>query len=91
MNIASEGVKPRHTAEKSLSLEYRGIEYELLPGVYHPSEDTFLLLEAAVGDVSRGERVLEVCCGTGLVALSIKSKTRRVIASDINERACRNA
>ena len=68
MNITSGGVKPRPGTEKSLSLEYRGIEYKLLPGVYPPSEDTFLLLDAAVGVVRRGGRVLEVCCGTGLVA-----------------------
>jgi len=77
--------------ERALQLEFHGIEYALLPGVYPPSEDTFLLLDAAVNEVKRGERALEVCCGTGLVALSVRNAGGRVVASDVYPQACRNA
>jgi len=68
-----------------------GIGYHLLPGVYPPSEDTFLLVEATAAEARPGERVLEVCCGAGLAAMAARQAGCRVTASDISPRACRNA
>lgn len=69
---------------------YRDKEFELLEGVYDPGEDSFLLVEAALSDIRPGEKVLEVGTGSGIVSLFVKDRTR-VIATDINPFACRNA
>jgi release factor glutamine methyltransferase len=46
--------------------EYEGIVYEILPSVYEPAEDTFLLAKHA--KILKG-RVLEIGCGSGLASL----------------------
>jgi len=58
-------------------------------GLYEPREDTYLLLDRAV--VRRGERVLEVGTGPGLVALHAAAEGARVTASDFDPRAARCA
>src|SRR5512138_3838286 len=69
---------------------YRDKEFELLDGVYDPSEDSYLLVEAALAEARPGERVLEVGTGSGVVALFLKDRAR-VIATDISPLACANA
>lgn len=61
----------------------------VLEGVYPPSEDTFLLIDAVEAVPSVGE-VLELCCGTGAVGLSIAPRARRIVAVDLNPLAVRN-
>lgn len=53
--------------------------------VYPPSEDSFLLIESF--DVFRGESVLEIGCGSGIVSLHCASNGALVTAVDINEKA----
>lgn len=53
--------------------------------VYLPSEDTYLLLECV--EVREGERVLEMGCGTGIVALHCAKAGGLVTAVDINPKA----
>jgi release factor glutamine methyltransferase len=66
----------------------RGVE----TAVYQPAEDSALLARAAVGTVSPGDRVLEVGTGSGWVAARVASETgARVVASDLNPHACRQA
>jgi release factor glutamine methyltransferase len=60
----------------------------VLEGVYPPSEDSYLLMEA-VARLPAG-RVLELCSGTGIVGLSLASRASRVIAVDINPVAVMN-
>ncbi len=55
-------------------------------GVYPPSEDTHLLLEAV--DARPAEAFLEVGAGTGLVALHA-ARTCGVVATDVNPEAVR--
>lgn len=57
----------------------------MLEGVYSPSEDSYLLIEAAA-NLPLG-RVLELCSGTGIVGLSLASRASRVVAVDINPAA----
>lgn len=59
------------------------------PGVYPPSEDTFLLLSAL--EVEPGERFLEVGTGPGLIALHAAAQGAWVVASDSDDRALRLA
>jgi release factor glutamine methyltransferase len=69
---------------------YRDKEFELLDGVYDPGEDSFLLVDAALGEVRPGERVLEVGTGSGIVSLFLKDMAN-VTATDISPLACENA
>lgn len=66
----------------------RGVETE----VYQPAEDSQLLADEAVEEVSADHRVLEVGTGSGFVAQHVAEETgARVVASDLNPHACRQA
>lgn len=54
--------------------------------VYQPEADTYLLLDAARGEVRPGDRVLEVGTGSGFIAAAMR-KGARTIATDINPHA----
>jgi release factor glutamine methyltransferase len=69
---------------------YRDKEFELLDGVYDPSEDSYMLVEAALAEVKAGEKVLEVGTGSGIVSLFLKDRAD-VVATDISPLACENA
>jgi release factor glutamine methyltransferase len=57
------------------------------PGqVYWPEADTYLLLEAALAEVSTGDRVLETGTGSGFIAAEL-SRAGQVVATDINPHA----
>jgi release factor glutamine methyltransferase len=60
--------------------------------VYQPAEDSRLLAETAVGYVEDSDRVLDVGTGSGYVARTVAEETgARVVASDLNPHACREA
>ncbi|WML67777.1 MAG: Release factor glutamine methyltransferase [Methanoregula sp. SKADARSKE-2] len=54
--------------------------------VYWPEADTYLLLEAALAEVSTGDQVLETGTGSGLIAAEL-SRAGQVVATDINPHA----
>jgi len=60
-------------------------EFKLHPDVYEPAEDTFLLADNL--DVHRGERVLELGTGCGLLAILAAKTGAKVVATDINPSA----
>jgi release factor glutamine methyltransferase len=62
-----------------------GIDIDLLPEVYNPSDDSYLLLGTA--DPSPGEAFLEMGTGSGLVALHAAKLGAKVTAVDINPHA----
>jgi release factor glutamine methyltransferase len=70
---------------------YRGEQLDLLPNVYEPSDDTFLLVDAALDVVRPTDSVLEVGTGCGLIAKVIARLAHSVIATDINPQAVKNA
>jgi release factor glutamine methyltransferase len=76
------------TAKK---ISYGGEQLDLLPNVYEPCEDTFLLLEAALDVVLPTDAVLEIGTGCGLIAKVIARVAHSVIATDINPQAVKNA
>ena len=59
--------------------------------VYPPSEDTYLLRDAALDDVRSEDAVLEVGTGSGVVAEALSDEARCVVATDINPDAVRAA
>lgn len=58
-----------------------GIEIECDGDVYAPAEDSLLLLSAV--EVTHGDRVLEIGCGSGITALHCAKAGAEVVAVDI--------
>lgn len=65
----------------------RGMETE----VYQPAEDSLLLAEEATARFGPGDRVLEVGCGSGIVAERVAGSGATVVAADVNPHACQAA
>lgn len=61
------------------------IEVRECEKVYPPREDTFLLIRSM--DVAKGERMLDMGCGTGIVGLHCARAGALVTAVDINPHA----
>lgn len=60
--------------------------------VYQPAEDSLLLAETAVAEVTPRERVLEVGTGSGYVAATVADEVgASVVGSDLNPYACLQA
>ncbi len=70
-------------------MRIEGAEVAVLDGVYPPSEDTFLLIDAVRG--VRSAKALEVCCGTGLVGIIAARGAGSILEVDANPRAVANA
>ncbi|WP_456474903.1 HemK2/MTQ2 family protein methyltransferase [Candidatus Pyrohabitans sp.] len=68
-------------------MEYRGIRITACERVYLPCDDTFMLAEALEREVRRGELVLEMGTGTGLLAILAAKRADKVIAVDVNDYA----
>jgi release factor glutamine methyltransferase len=66
-------------------IKYKGIVIYTHPEVYEPAEDTFLLAENL--DIQRKDEVLEIGTGTGLITVYTAQRTKKVVATDINEHA----
>jgi release factor glutamine methyltransferase len=62
------------------------IEIDVLPEVYNPSDDSFLLLKVVDG-VTSGKSFLEMGPGTGLLSIHAAKLGARVTAVDINPHA----
>jgi release factor glutamine methyltransferase len=61
------------------------IKIERRDDVYSPAEDSMLLIESL--EVDDGERVLEIGCGSGIVAIHCAKNGATVTAVDINPSA----
>lgn len=58
------------------------------PGVYRPQEDSWLLAEALLDQpIQAGTRVLDLCSGSGVLALSVAERGADVVAVDISRLA----
>lgn len=69
-----------------MTRERTPVRVHRVPGVYRPNDDTRLLLEA-LSERARGARVLELCAGTGLLALTAARTAASVTAVDRCRRA----
>jgi release factor glutamine methyltransferase len=59
--------------------------------IYEPAEDSYLLQRHVERLVRKGDLVLDVGTGSGIQAMTAAKKAEKVIASDINEDALRQA
>jgi len=59
--------------------------------IYFPSEDTYLLIKAALAEVQPTDKVLEIGTGAGAVAKTITEITPQVLAVEINPHAAKYA
>ncbi len=66
----------------------RSIKIEIDEGVYSPDHDTYLLLD--IVDVDKGEEVLEIGSGSGIISLHCSKKGPKVTAVDKDEKALEN-
>ncbi|GFO98182.1 putative methylase [groundwater metagenome] len=68
-----------------MNIRYKNSSVNIIENVYEPSEDSFLLADAALSEIKGSERLLEVGCGSGLISAVIKANTdASVIGIDIN-------
>lgn len=64
---------------------------EFADRVYQPAEDSALLAGAAYDEIDATHRVLDVGTGSGYVAARVAETGARVVGSDRNPHACRQA
>ncbi len=69
------------------AVHFEGLSLSVLPTVYAPSDDSFLLAKWAA-KLARG-RVLEVGCGSGMVSLACAKNNLKgfVLGADVNPKA----
>jgi len=59
-----------------------------LPGVFRPCSDSWLLADVLrLESLAPGARVLDLCCGSGVVALAAARRAAEVTAVDVSRRA----
>jgi release factor glutamine methyltransferase len=71
-----------------MNIRYKNTVIKTTHSVYEPSEDSFLLAEAALSEIKDSERILEIGCGSGIISAVIKANTdAKVVGIDINPHA----
>ena len=70
------------------SLKFMGKNILVFPGIYAPCDDSFILIDTAISRASG--RILDLCCGTGVVGLCLADKSESVTAVDLNPSAVKN-
>ncbi|MDD3421137.1 MAG: 50S ribosomal protein L11 methyltransferase, partial [Methanocellales archaeon] len=73
-----------------MKLQYSDKEVIILPKVYEPAEDSFLMVEAVLREVQKSDRVLEIGTGSGIISMFVKDRAQ-VIATDISPQAVKCA
>ena len=69
--------------------DFMGFEFEVEEGVLIPRLDTEFLVEEALREIPDGAKVLDLCCGSGCIIISIAKLTNNIeaFASDISDQA----
>jgi len=73
--------------------DFMGLNFCVNPGVLIPRPDTELLVETALEELHDGMRILDLCTGTGCIAISLShySNDCHTVAVDISEDALKTA
>lgn len=68
-----------------MKFTYKNTSINFDQRVYEPSEDSFLLADAALQNVQNAENILEVGCGSGIISAVLKKNTSaKITGIDIN-------
>ena len=72
---------------------FMGLDFKVSPAVLIPRMDTEVLVEKALERICMGDRVLDLCTGSGCIAISLKKLAGdiTVTASDLSEDALKLA
>lgn len=75
------------------STEFYGLEFKVGPGVLVPRPETELLVDTVLKKVSANSTVLDLCTGSGAIAVSLKKEKPElsVTATDISQEALKYA
>ena len=74
------------------STEFYSIPINVGPGVLIPRPETELLVDEALKSCSEDDEVLDLCTGSGAIAISLaKNKKLKITATDISQEALRYA
>ena len=87
MPLNNETICSANEHEKKMFFENK--VFHVLPGVYEPAEDTFLLAENL--EVESDDIVLEIGVGCGILSILSALKASRVVSLDVNPYAVRCA
>lgn len=73
-----------------MNIRYKNTSVNIIENVYEPSEDSFLLADAALSEIKGSERILEVGCGSGIISAVINANTKASVTGiDINPYAAK--
>jgi release factor glutamine methyltransferase len=78
----ARGVPLQHLVGR---MEFHTIELRVEPGVFIPRPETELLVEHALAEIHDGACILDLCTGTGAIALAI---ARALLARNMSARVC---
>lgn len=68
--------------------EFYGLKFFVNENVLIPQPDTEIIVEEALNIISDGDRVLDLCTGSGAIGVTIANKKNvNVVASDISKKA----
>jgi release factor glutamine methyltransferase len=70
-------------------IEYSGMRIKTCKNVYNPAEDSFMLANNLL--IKKGDFVLEIGTGTGIIGLNASKTALKVVATDINPYAIKCA
>ncbi|MDP1551663.1 MAG: class I SAM-dependent methyltransferase [Methanobacteriaceae archaeon] len=70
-------------------IEYSGMHIKTCKNVYNPAEDSFMLSNNLL--IKKGDFVLEIGTGTGIIGLNASKTALKVVATDINPYAIKCA
>ena len=73
--------------------EFCGLRIKVEPGVFLPRQRTEFLVERAIALGSRGDTLLDICCGSGAIGVAVAAGLGRadLHATDIDPAAVRCA
>lgn len=73
-------------------VDFAGVRVPLDRGVFVPRPRSEFLVEVAAGLLRPGQRLLDLCCGSGAVAMAVRSRVAvEVVATDSDPAAVANA
>lgn len=88
MSIASSSPTPRHPLRPRATHPGESLRVLPIPGVFQPRSDTWMLIDAVRAQgLEPGARVLDLCTGSGAIAVAAAMCGASVTAVDISRRA----